>query len=234
MVSRAEHLHGFYRTILEGTGFPNITVTAAEKDALNLLIREKKPRFLLVDSIFYFCCTPFMMVSLHKKFPKLNITVISLTEYPNDLAMYCIINGARSYVNIWEGVEQFYKGLQAIRRGDDFISLEVRRRFELRNEYPEPSGRLSKKQIEIIKLVANGFTGAEIAETLQISERSVGSRKSEIYRSLNIRNENELIRVAIYFGIIKPEELIFFGRDYELSPQPATKEHGKKNNRRIA
>jgi len=233
-VSRAVNLHGFYREKLEGSGFTNVTVTATDKDGLNMIIREIKPRLLLLDSIFYKCCTPFMMADLHKQFPKLNIAVISMTDFPDDLAMYFIVNGARSYVNLWEGIEQFLKGLETIRRGDNFVSPEVQRRIELRTEYPEPSGRLTDRQVEIIKLVANGFTGAEIAETLFISERSVDNRKSEIYMAMNVRNENELIRVAIFLGIIKADELYFYGRDYVLRPLPMKKGKRKKNSRRIA
>ena len=92
---------------------------------------------------------------------------------------------------------------------------------------PNPTGTLTDRQTEIVRLVGNGFTGAEIADTLHISERSVDNSKSKIYTVLNVRNENELIRAAIYLGIIKPEELNFFGRDYELKPLPE-KQNGKK------
>ena len=78
---------------------------------------------------------------------------------------------------------------------------------------------MTGRQVEIIRLVANGFTGKEIARTLNISERTVDNSKSEIYTAMNVRNENEAIRVAIYLGIIKAEELHFFGRDYELKPK---------------
>jgi DNA-binding CsgD family transcriptional regulator len=90
----------------------------------------------------------------------------------------------------------------------------------MRGYDPYPTGILTDRQIEIVRLVANGFTGAEIADTLHISERSVDSRKSEIYTALNVRNENEVIRAAICLEFIKPEELHFFGRDYELKPLP--------------
>ena len=36
---------------------------------------------------------------------------------------------------------------------------------------------------------------------------------------MNVRNENEAIRAAIFLEIIKPYELHFFGRDYKLKPK---------------
>jgi DNA-binding CsgD family transcriptional regulator len=91
---------------------------------------------------------------------------------------------------------------------------------------------LTERQAEIIRLVANGFTGKEIAETLGISERSVDSRKSEIYTVLNVRNENEAIRAAICLEIIKPEELNFFGGNYGLKPKVNKKSKEKNTIRR--
>jgi DNA-binding NarL/FixJ family response regulator len=142
--------------------------------------------------------------------------------------MYCIINGAKSYVNFWEGEEQFYMGLKEIRAGHEYVSPEVQRRIDMRSYYPNPTGRLTNRQVEIIRLVSNGFTGAEIADVLHISERSVDSRKTEIYTALNVRNENEVIRVAIYLGNVKTDELNFFGRDYELKPLPERKEKNEQ------
>ena len=102
----------------------------------------------------------------------------------------------------------------------------------MRSYKPDPTWTLTARQIEIIRLISNGFTGAEIADTLHMSERSVDNRKSEIYQVLNVRNENEVIRVAIFFGIIDPQELRFFGKDYELKPRPMKKEQRTKLERR--
>ena len=227
IVSRAIHLYPHFKKQAEALGFGNVAVTGVGKDGLCMLIREMKPQIVLMDSMFNQCCTHFMLIDLHKQFPKQNIAVVSIYEYPADRAMYCIANGAKSYASFWEGAEEFYKGLKEIRDGHKYVSPEVRRRIEMRSCDPNPTGTLSDRQTEIVRLVGNGFTGAEIADTLHISERSVDNRKSEIYTILNVRNENELIRVAIYLGIIKPEELNFYGRDYELKPLP-DKQKGKK------
>jgi hypothetical protein len=40
---------------------------------------------------------------------------------------------------------------------------------------------------------------------------------------MNVRNENEVIRAALCFGIIRLDELQFFGRNYELKPLPEKK-----------
>jgi DNA-binding NarL/FixJ family response regulator len=172
-----------------------------------------------------------MMAKLHKQFPKQNIAALSVCNFPADLAMYFIINGVKSYVNFLEGPEQFYKGLEQIREGREFISMEVQKHIDIRSHYPEPSsGNLTGRQIEIIRLIANGFTGEEIGDVLHISERTVDTMKTQIYTALNVRNENEVIRVALYLELINVEELIFFGGNYVLNPKPPK----KPKNRRVA
>ena len=230
IVSRAVNLHGFIKKQLEALGFRNVTVTAVDKDGLSMLIRETKPQIVIMGCKFNQFNTPSHVADLHKQCPSLNIAVVSTTDFPDDLAMYCIINGAKSYVNLWDGPEQFFHGLEEIRRGHEFISKNVQRRIEMRDYNPKPTGRLTARQIDIVRAVANGYTGVEIADTLHLSVSSVATRKKEIYTALNVRNENELIRVALYMGIIQQEELNFFARDYELKPKPMSNEKGAMSN----
>jgi len=219
-LSRAVKCHSWIKKRLEELGFSDVTVTDTDKDGLFMQIRDTKPRLLMLGCKFYQCCTPFMTADLHKYFPKLNIAAVSVTDYPDDLAMYFIVNGAKSYVNFWDGPEQFYKGMQEIREGREFISEEVQKRIDMRSELPKATGRLTDRQIEILRLVCNGFTGAEIADVLFISQPTAENARTQIYTALNVRSETEAIRAAIYLKIINPYELNFFGRDYELKPKP--------------
>ena len=220
-VSRAVNLHSWIKQKIEEFGFSDVAVTATERDGLSMLIRDLKPRIVLIGCKFYQCCTPFMVADLHRQFPKLNIAAVSITDFPDDLAMYFIVNGAKSYVNLLDGEEQFYRGMEAIREGREFISEKVQKRIEMRNVYPRPSGNLTRRQIEILRLTANGFTGAEIGRELYLSHGTVENSKSDIYATLNVRNEVEAVRVADYLGIIDSEELNFFGGNYSLRPKPA-------------
>jgi len=220
VVSRAVNLYPFIRKKLTEMGFENVVVTGVEKDGLNMLIREMKPRLVFMGAKFYRSETPYMIAALHKAFPKLNIAAVCASDFPDDLAMYFIVNGARSYVNLLEGEEEFLKGMGEIRDGRAYIAPGVQRRIEMRSVYPRPTGELSGRQVAMARLIANGFTGAEIADTLHISEGTVDNGKSGIYTALNVRNEREVIRTAINLGIVRPEELDFFPRDYVLKPKP--------------
>jgi DNA-binding NarL/FixJ family response regulator len=221
VLSREKQLYPFLEKQLTGLGFTNIAITGEERDSLNSVINEKKPRLVLAGSGFYECSTPYMMGQLLKIFPKLNIAAVSVFyKIPDDLAMWFIYNGVRSYINFFEGPEEFYGGLHMVREGRTYISPGVIERMNLREEKGEPAGDITGRQMEIIRLLCNGFTGHEICSVLAISEATLYVQKSRVYTNLNVRNENELIRVALHFGWITVEELRFFGRDYTLNPMP--------------
>ena len=225
MVSRAVNLHPHFKKRLEALCFEDVTITGADRDGLNMVIREIKPRLILIGSAFYDCSTPYMMKELLKTFPKLNIAAVSvLNSYTAFRATEFIFNGVHSYLNVLEGIEEFHRGLQEVRKGNVYISPEVQRKIENKTSCRFTAEELTPKHIEVIRLLGNGFTTIEAAETLGCSKRTVDTHKSDMYAILNVRNENELIRFALFKGIIDAEELHFFPRDKGIRLQKKKKE----------
>ena len=220
LISRATKNHSHFKTKLEALGFYDVTVTALDKDALKSLIRELKPKLILVSASFYYCCTPFLMGELHKKFPKIKMAAVSLSDYPADLAMYFILNGVNSYVNYFEGVEQFYKGLDEIANGREYISPDVIKRIKLRRDYPEPAGQISERHKQVIKLICCGFKDHEIANILAVSRNTIVNHKANIFTSLNVRSNAELFRTAQILNIVRLNELDFYPKEFMLKPLP--------------
>lgn len=221
IVSREKKLYPYFQTRLAELGFTNFEITGEERDSLNFVINERHPRLVLVESIFYSCSTPFMMRQLLKLFPKLNIAAVSLyCKIPDDLGAWFIYNGVKSYINFLEGPDEFFAGLEKVRQGEEYIAPGVLERMNMRRELADPAGNITDRQIEIIRLLCNGFTGREICDVLAIADDTLSVQKRNIYTNLNVRNENELIRVALFLNWITVEELVFFGREYVLHPKP--------------
>jgi DNA-binding NarL/FixJ family response regulator len=222
LVSRAVNLHSDHKKKLEALGFKGVSVTAAEKDGLNMAINKLKPKLMIVGSGFYKAATPYMMALLRRRYKDLNIAAVSLGDYPPDLAMKFIANGVNSYVNYFDGTSQFYRGFENMREGKNFVSSSVIERMAIR-DLPPPAIELSEREIEILRLLCNGFTSDEIASELYISKRTVEFHKAELFNRLATRNENELIRVALYLGFIPVDELDFYGGNYTLRSKSAKK-----------
>ena len=63
---------------------------------------------------------------------------------------------------------------------------------------------LSARETEVVKLIAEGFSGAEIAAQLSISEKTVERHRSNVFDKLDLRDRVALTRWAIRRGLIEP------------------------------
>jgi len=65
-------------------------------------------------------------------------------------------------------------------------------------------GRLSRRELEVARLVAEGLTNREIAGRLFVSERTVGHHVRAILRKLGVRNRTEASAEGLRLGLVPP------------------------------
>jgi len=111
-LSRAAGLHTEIKNGLEELGFEDVTVT--DKDELNTIICNKNPRLVIIDSWFYQDGTSCRIGELVKLFPGLNIAVVSVHDFHASRAPWFIWEGAKSYLSLWKGYEEFQRGLRIV------------------------------------------------------------------------------------------------------------------------
>ena len=70
---------------------------------------------------------------------------------------------------------------------------------------PTRLGGLTPREREVCRLLAYGFTNAEVAEKLFISDRTVETHRNNIMGKLGLKNRAELVRFAIDNGLLKVE-----------------------------
>jgi DNA-binding NarL/FixJ family response regulator/anti-sigma regulatory factor (Ser/Thr protein kinase) len=98
---------------------------------------------------------------------------------------------------------------RAAMRGQDFLYPEAvvafMRDFLRRGEYvTPPKDLLTRREREIVTLIADSYTGKEIAEKLVISEKTVERHRTNILLKLGLRDRVALTRYAIRRGLIEP------------------------------
>jgi two-component system response regulator NreC len=69
-----------------------------------------------------------------------------------------------------------------------------------------PGGELSEREAEVLTLIANGLTNAEIANQLYVSVRTVETHRAHIHQKLNVRTRAELVRVAREAGLLEEDD----------------------------
>jgi len=69
-----------------------------------------------------------------------------------------------------------------------------------------PGGELSDREVEVLALIAEGLTNAEIAERLYVSVRTVETHRAHIHQKLNVRTRAELVRIARDARLLDPTD----------------------------
>ena len=148
IVSRANNLHSHYKEQLEEIGFKNLIFTDVDKNGLDMIIYETAPSHVMIEACFYWRSTPYMMIEMLNTFPQLNITAVNMYDYPDSHAKWFILNGAKSYVNRFEGIKEFYRGLEYVRDGSKYVSPNVERILCEMKEMPEKLSGIKRREYE--------------------------------------------------------------------------------------
>jgi DNA-binding NarL/FixJ family response regulator len=146
---------------------------------------------------------------LHRRRPGLRILMLSMHE--NERYLYEALKaGASGYVLKSVVDRDLVEAIRAAMRGEKFlypgamtplIEDFLRR---ARDDLPLREDPLTPREQEVVKLVAEGYSNKEIAETLVISEKTVERHRANILEKLGMRDRVELTRYAIRQGLVQP------------------------------
>jgi DNA-binding NarL/FixJ family response regulator len=119
--------------------------------------------------------------------------------------------GASGYVLKSEANRDLIEACRAAMRGEPFIypaavSTLIRDYLEraASGEEDVPEDPLTPRELEVVKLIAEGLTSEEIAEALIISHKTVDRHRANVLEKLGMRNRVELTRYAIKRGLVEP------------------------------
>ncbi|HEV7459747.1 MAG TPA: response regulator transcription factor [Solirubrobacteraceae bacterium] len=115
--------------------------------------------------------------------------------------------GASGYVLKREADNDLVDALRAVARGDAFLTNAAERsliRAWMEDETQGPQEPLTAREREVVKLIAEAHTNAQIADILHLSEKTVESHRANVLRKLGMRDRVELVRYAIRRGLVEP------------------------------
>ena len=129
------------------------------------------------------------------------LTMHDMEEY----VLRSIDSGAYGYLLKDTSKDEFIKAIRTIHKGERYYSsyisnVLVNNYINMRNN-PNPASQenkfeLTKREIEILRLVVDGRSNKEIAELLEKSVRTVETHRFNIMKKLHVKNIAELIKVA--------------------------------------
>jgi len=115
--------------------------------------------------------------------------------------------GAAGYVLKREADQDLVDAVHAVGRGEAFLTNAAERsiiRQWMADGAAGPAIPLTPREEEVVKLIAEAHTNAQIAEILHLAEKTIESHRANVLRKLGMRDRVELVRYAIRRGLIEP------------------------------
>lgn len=139
--------------------------------------------------------------------PDASLLVLSSASETHHVSL-AFASGARGYLLKEAAPWEFVEAVRKVARGEPYVQerlgAKLARWVETGETPPPPESRrgLSPREREVLTLLAQGHTNAEIAETLHVSTRTVEAHRLHILQKLSLRSRAEIVRYAQAEGLL--------------------------------
>jgi two-component system response regulator DegU len=196
-------LEGLIRILEKQGGIKIVAVARSAEEALEKIERFP-PDVIIVDIQLPGMNGIELIRRIKSGFP--GIEAITLTVFDDEqFAKQAIKAGAIGYVIKDAAQEELVKAVRAAANGESLISTSIARK--LIDEITEPAGRkrkkkegiegLSRRELDVIKLMARGYNNRQIADLLFISEHTVKVHIRNIFRKIDVADRTNAVLWAI-------------------------------------
>ncbi len=191
---------------------PDLTVVAEASDGVEAL---RKALIEDIDLVVLDVSMPRMgglqvVRELAKQRPEMRALMLSMHD--NEQYFFEALKaGASGYVLKSAANRELIEACRKVMRGSAFVSPPAAE--ALIRDYLEqpakgtkraPGDPLTPRELDVVKLIAEGYTSDEIAEALLISNKTVDRHRANVLEKLGMRNRVELTRYAIRRGLVEP------------------------------
>ncbi|MBA7633461.1 Oxygen regulatory protein NreC [subsurface metagenome] len=144
---------------------------------------------------------------IREKLPETRILILSMYD-DEEYIMDSFKVGVSGYILKDVVVSDLVAALRSVYRGSTFLSPSVseKLRRQLQEGPPRSSrygpAKLTARERQILKLIADGYTSRQISEILKISFKTVQTHRAHIMEKLGVHSTAELTRYAVTKGIV--------------------------------
>jgi two-component system, NarL family, response regulator LiaR len=170
------------------------------------LTRELKPDVVLMDLLMPVMDGIEATQAIRSEMPE--VEVIALTSVLEDTSVSGAVRaGAIGYLLKDTDAEELKRAIQAAAEGRVHLAPEAAARLMREVRAPESPEELTEREIEVLKLVAQGKANKQIASSLFVSEKTVKAHVSSILMKLGVQSRTQAALHAVRTGLVSTEEL---------------------------
>jgi two-component system, NarL family, response regulator NreC len=201
------------RTLLSAE--PDIEVVGEAPGAAESvqLAQQLKPDVVLMDIGMTGMSSFEATRQIRRDRPETRVLFLSMYDDEDYLAE-CVEIGASGFVLKDSPAEQLLTGIREVHRGGSYLSPRLLTRlvdgFRMQGRGIERQprlGTLTKREREILKMLAEGKSVKEIATAFELSVKTIEAHKFNLMRKLDIHNKAQLVQYAIQKKVIRLPEL---------------------------
>jgi DNA-binding NarL/FixJ family response regulator len=140
------------------------------------------------------------ITEIHAEFPKASLVV--LTTYPGDgRVAHALAAGATSYLLKTASSEEIIRTVRFAAEGKKLIAKDVMQDIRAY----EGHDTLSPRELDVLRMVAQGLTNRAIGAALRVSEDTVKTRMKRILAKLDAKDRAHAVTIAIRRGLLDPQ-----------------------------
>ncbi|MGA2974955.1 MAG: response regulator transcription factor [Spirochaetia bacterium] len=215
-----------FKVLLE-TAAADIEVVGTARDGREaaVLVEKQKPDIVLLDVRMPVMDGVHAADAIHRAHP--DVKIIMLTTFDDDTYVHEAIRaGAVGYLLKDISTEELISSIRAVKHGAVLVSSTLAQKLfpkepepPLNSAIPQASNpvdpdtllilkELSKREIEILRLIVLGYENKEIAEKLFAADQTIKNSVSALYTKLGVENRKEARRFALKSGLVQPGDFL--------------------------
>jgi len=205
-----------FKSILDSDGTVKVIAEAQDGETTLSLIEEKQPDILIIDLSMPKLSGLAVITQLKKQKNPIKVIVLTAAEAPN-VWKEVLDLGVEGLALKSVSKAELVSGIKSVIADENFIHSEIQPGLDVylaeleeqkvpedeTGDKPSRPKKLSVREKQVIKLVAEGYKTKDIADMLEISDRTVSKHRENIMTKLGMTASAELVNYASHIGLLK-------------------------------
>lgn len=185
---------------------PDMEVCGSEESAAKALkaIASLSPDLVIADISLKESDGIDLVKEINSRYPDLPVLVLSMFD-ESLYAERALLAGARGYIMKQEAIGLVVQALRKVLRGEIYASAEVKEKSfqRLVAQYnpgqKSPIDTLTDRELEVFRLIGEGYSTREMAEMLHLSIKTIGTYRENIKNKLGLKHYTQLVKMAVFW-----------------------------------
>ena len=190
------------KLLLESEEGFEVVAEAGDVEETIRKLKAYKPSILLLDLHMPGGPSLESIPQMREASPETRIVVLTMQNSPG-YVRESLRAGAIGYVTKEAADDELVEAVRLAAADQPYLNPRLGARLASEPEDPGRPGELSEREVEVLRLIALGYTNTEIGKQLFLSTRTVESHRAHIQQKLRLQSRAELVRFAIDNDLIE-------------------------------